>query len=162
MKKPDPKVRDLAEMRQRAEANEAAADEPRATVPPLDPYAPHEIRLGAVRILDPKTKAFVTVPGVSCSCERLGEPVPNEHAGSLVARLHALEVGLVRVARAVGVNLDAPPSEIEKLAGGHGPTVDAFREREAETRERAAAMRADHDEATQPEAAIAGAGEAAE
>lgn len=130
-------LRHLDDLRKRVagEHDEPAADhEPpvaETAVPPLDPYGAHEITVGTTRMLHPKTKAFVEVPAVACSCKRVGGTVPSPWAAGIVAQLHAMEVGMVRIARAVGINLDEPAGMIERaVAGDEEAIADLHRRRE--------------------------------
>lgn len=159
-------LRHLDDLRKRVDGETPPAAEPQHeppppddAVPPLDPYAAHEIRIGKTRVLDPKTKAFVEIPAVSCSCGRVGEAVPNSWGATMVARQHALEIGLVRLSRALGIDLDAQPDAIERALGGDAEAIASLHERQQEMAERveqqrrealAADLAADLDEDTAP------------
>lgn len=140
--KTNPKMRDLSDLKRRTEAPErlrAQIARDAAATAPLDPYAHHAIEHGVVRVVNPKTKALETRPAVTCSCGRLSEAATTEYEITLAIRVHVLEISLVRLARAAGIDLDTAPGPLERAKGGDPSAVASLEMRDEILRGKVAA-----------------------
>lgn len=131
--KTDPKMRDLADLTNRAEAPDRARSEIEAAAAaarPLDPYGAHEMQIGPTRVFDPKKRSFVMKPAAACSCGRLGDAVSTEYEAILAVRVHALEIVVHRLARAAGIDLDTVAGPLERAKGGDPTAIAALEARD--------------------------------